>query len=97
MPPAKVLEILQEGAAYSKVMDTKGTKMLTGTFTPPDARLAQHLKDVRLMLEESQGMGANIPFTELHERLLSAAVEMGFEAADNSAVVEVFRKEKATA
>ena len=71
--------------------------MLSGEFTPPEARLAQHLKDVRLMLKESHGIGANTPLTELHERLLSAAVAMGLEAADNSAVVEVFRKEKATA
>ena len=97
LPGAQVLEILKDGATYSKVMDTKGAKMLSCEFTPPEARLAQHLKDVRLMLKESQEIGANTPLTELHERLLSAAVEMGFEAADNSAVVEVFRKEKATA
>ena len=92
LPGAQVLEVLKDGAAYSRVMDTKGAKMLTGEFSPPEARLAQHLKDVRLMLTEAESMGANTPLTQLHERLLSAAVEMGFDASDNSAVVEVFRK-----
>ena len=92
LPSDQVLEILKDSAAYSKVMDFKGAKMLNRTFTPPEARLAQHLKDVRLMLAESAEMGANTPLTELHEGLLQAAIEMGFEAADNSAVIEVFRK-----
>ena len=58
----------------------------------PDARLAQHLKNVRLMLSEAAAMGANAPLTHLHEQVLSAAVEMVLEAAGNSHVVEVFRK-----
>ena len=31
---AAVLEILQSGAAYSRVMDTKGRKMIDGDFAP---------------------------------------------------------------
>ena len=40
---------LSPSAAYSRIMDTKGEKMISGDFTPV-ARLSQHLKDVRLML-----------------------------------------------
>ncbi|MFM8470187.1 MAG: NAD(P)-dependent oxidoreductase [Limisphaerales bacterium] len=43
------LEVLLASKAYSAVMDTKGEKMVTEDFTP-QARLSQHLKDVRLML-----------------------------------------------
>ena len=53
LDPAAALEILRAGPAYSRVMDTKGTKMLSGDFTP-EARLAQHLKDVHLILTMAQ-------------------------------------------
>src|SRR5262249_26787594 len=41
------LHVLQDGAAYSRVMDAKGRKMIERNFTP-QAKLSQHLKDVRL-------------------------------------------------
>ena len=37
-----VLEILKSGAAYSRVMDAKGRKMIEGDFAP-EAKLGQHL------------------------------------------------------
>ena len=45
----QTLSVLLKSAAYSRIMDTKGEKMISGDFTPV-ARLSQHLKDVRLML-----------------------------------------------
>ena len=92
LPGTDVLEILKDGAAYSRVMDTKGGKMISGVFVPPEARLSQHLKDVRLMLAESEALGAATPLTRLHEELLSVAEELGLGTADNSAVIEVFRR-----
>ena len=50
---AAVLEVLKESAAYARVMDTKGEKMIRGDFAP-QARLSQHLKDVRLILAEGE-------------------------------------------
>jgi 3-hydroxyisobutyrate dehydrogenase-like beta-hydroxyacid dehydrogenase len=89
--PARALEILKAGPAYSRAMDVKGAKMLSGDFTP-EARLAQHLKDVRLILETGRGTGARLPLSALHEQLLAEAVERGLGASDNSAVIELFRK-----
>ena len=34
LDPEAVLEILQSGAAYSRVMDAKGRKMIDGDFAP---------------------------------------------------------------
>lgn len=91
--PAVALEILKSGPAYSKAMDVKGHKMLSGDFTP-EARLAQHLKDVRLILDAGRSAGARLPLSELHEQLLAEAVERGLGAADNSAVIELYRNLK---
>jgi 3-hydroxyisobutyrate dehydrogenase-like beta-hydroxyacid dehydrogenase len=70
-------------------MDTKGPKMISGDFTPV-ARLAQHLKDVRLIRELAQRHGTATPLSDVHEDLLARAVELGLGDADNSAIIRVF-------
>jgi 3-hydroxyisobutyrate dehydrogenase-like beta-hydroxyacid dehydrogenase len=89
--PARLLEILRATPAYSRVMDTKGAKMVTGDFTP-QARLAQHRKDVGLILELARRAGMDLPVSELHARLLDAAIEAGWGDLDNSAILRVFAK-----
>src|SRR3954454_9103422 len=42
------LEVLKQTPAHSQVMETKGPKMIARDYAP-QARLAQHLKDVRLI------------------------------------------------
>jgi 3-hydroxyisobutyrate dehydrogenase-like beta-hydroxyacid dehydrogenase len=87
----RALQILKAGPAYSKAMDIKGTKMLSGDFTP-EARLAQHLKDVRLILKAGEATGARLPLSRVHESLLSEAAELGYGAEDNSAIIKVFAR-----
>jgi len=82
--------ILRESMAYSRIMDTKGPKMLSGDFTP-QAKLSQHLKDVRLILEAATKSGARLPLTQTHKELLAAAEAAGLGELDNSAILEMFR------
>ncbi|MBI4907632.1 MAG: NAD(P)-dependent oxidoreductase [Acidobacteria bacterium] len=87
--PALALEILKEGPAYSRVMDIKGERMLRRHY-PAEARLSQHLKDVRLILEEGERLGAPLPLSAVHRELLEAAEALGFGHSDNSAVLEAY-------
>ncbi|MBI5692487.1 MAG: NAD(P)-dependent oxidoreductase [Verrucomicrobia bacterium] len=80
--------IMSRGPAYSRVMDRKGEKMLRGDFAP-EARLSQHLKDVRLILQQGQAAGLPMPLSETHRRLLEAAEAAGLGALDNSAIIQV--------
>lgn len=89
LDPAATLEILRSGAAYSRVMDAKGRRMVEEDFAP-EARLAQHHKDVRLILELAQQVAARVPLSEVHDRLLSEAESQGLGELDNSAIVRVF-------
>ena len=82
--PAKALEVLKASPAYSTVMDTKGDKMLTGDFTP-QARLRQHLKDVRLILDSAAASGATTPLSKWHAETLQALVDQGHGEDDNAA------------
>ncbi|KAF0180601.1 MAG: 6-phosphogluconate dehydrogenase [Limisphaerales bacterium] len=82
------LEVLLASKAYSTIMDTKGEKMVTEDFTP-QARLSQHLKDVRLMLKAARAARFRLPFTRVHRQLLEAAERAGLGALDNSALIKV--------
>ncbi len=86
LAPEAALRVLKAGPAYSRVMDIKGAKMLEGEFAP-QARLSQHLKDVRLILETGQAAGAALPLSEQHLRILADLEARGFGGADNSAVI----------
>lgn len=77
-------------AAYSKVMDAKGAKMIEGEYRP-QARLKQHHKDVRLMLEAARSAGIDLPLSKLHDEILTEAEAAGWGDADNSAIIEVWR------
>ncbi len=88
---AQALEVLKEGPAYSRAMDIKGQRMLHREYTP-EARLSQHLKDVRLILEEGARQGAELPLSQAHRALLERAESLGFGAADNSAVFEAYSR-----
>jgi 3-hydroxyisobutyrate dehydrogenase-like beta-hydroxyacid dehydrogenase len=90
---ALALEILKTGPAYSRAMDVKGRKMLAREYEP-EARLRQHHKDVRLILAEGEHHGASVPFSALHDELLSRAEEAGYADADNSAIIEVMRRSR---
>lgn len=87
--PQAALDVLKSGVTYSRVMDTKGQKMLTEDFTP-QAKLAQHLKDVLLMQELGKQHQAKLPLTELHRSLLAACVAAGCGELDNSAIIKAF-------
>jgi 3-hydroxyisobutyrate dehydrogenase-like beta-hydroxyacid dehydrogenase len=90
LDPRAMLEVMRAGAAYSRVMDTKGEKMLSGDFAPV-ARLAQHYKDVRLILDAATSCGATVPLSELHATLLERVITAGYGAEDNSAVIRAFQ------
>lgn len=89
LEPAGVLAFLRDTPAASAVMATKGEKMLHRDFTP-QATVAQHLKDVRLMLEAARAAGLELPLSATHARLLEEVVAAGLGTADNAAIITAF-------
>lgn len=87
----RALEVLQASMAYSRVMDIKGRKMIEADYSA-QARLSQHLKDVRLILEAAAAAGLTLPFSETHRRLMEQAQAEGLGDQDNSAIIEVLRQ-----
>jgi 3-hydroxyisobutyrate dehydrogenase-like beta-hydroxyacid dehydrogenase len=86
-----MLDVLRAGDTYSTVMDAKGPKMVTGIYEPPVARLAQHAKDVHLILEFARQVNAAVPVSETHADLIDALVHDGWGDFDNAAIFEAYR------
>ena len=82
------LQVLLKSPAYSRTMDAKGPKMVQGEFTP-EARLSQHIKDVRLILAEAKRGDAQLPFSTIHLELLEQAEAAGLGELDNSAIIQI--------
>lgn len=89
---ANTLAVLKQCNAYSGVMDTKGQKMVDGDFAT-QARLAQHAKDVRIILEEAAKRDLDLPMSKTHLELLEQGEAMGLGDLDNSAIVRVIEGE----
>jgi 3-hydroxyisobutyrate dehydrogenase-like beta-hydroxyacid dehydrogenase len=87
------LQALLNSPAYSRTMDAKGPKMVQGEFEP-QARLSQHIKDVRLMLEEAERGGISLPLSGIHLELLERAEAVGLGELDNSAIIRVIQDPK---
>lgn len=90
LDPELTLRVMRRSPAYSRAMDVKGEKMLRSEFSP-DARLSQHLKDVRLMLELGEQAGLPMTLSAAHRQILEEAEAAGLGALDNSALIQVLR------
>jgi 3-hydroxyisobutyrate dehydrogenase-like beta-hydroxyacid dehydrogenase len=90
LEPELTLRVMRESPAASRIMDVKGEKMIHSEFSP-DARLSQHLKDVRLILQLGAQAGLPMTMSEAHRNVLEQAEAAGLGGLDNSALIEVLR------
>jgi 3-hydroxyisobutyrate dehydrogenase-like beta-hydroxyacid dehydrogenase len=93
LDPAAFLEVARKSACHSQVMDVKGDRMVRGEFTP-EGRIAQHLKDVQLILEQATRAGQALPLTAVHADVLAACIRNGQADLDNSSVIEEIRRRR---
>lgn len=87
-----LLEVLRDGAAYSRAMDIWGQRMVVGDHDPPASRIKQSHKDFRLILEQGEEVNSPTPLASVVEELLDHAENTGMGDLDNSAVVEILRR-----
>nr|MDO8110759.1 NAD(P)-dependent oxidoreductase [Candidatus Sigynarchaeota archaeon] len=85
------LDLLRLTPAYSRVVDLKGSKMVQGDFTT-EGKLAQHRKDVGLMIRAAERAGKILPLSDFHARLLDKAIANGDGDLDNSAIIKEIRR-----
>lgn len=85
------LAAARQSAAYSRVMETKGEKMLARDYRP-QSRISQTLRDAELILEEAGRRGLQLPMTSTQADLLRAAIALEGPDSDSAAVIEAIRR-----
>ncbi len=85
------LDLVRVTPAYSRAVDAKGAMMIDGTFVPPQSRVAQHRKDLRLIVEAAARGGRKLPFAATHASVLDAAIADGAGDLDNAAIIDTIR------
>jgi 3-hydroxyisobutyrate dehydrogenase-like beta-hydroxyacid dehydrogenase len=93
LDPSRFLSIARESAAYSQIMDVKGQKMVEGDFAP-QGKIVQSRKDFRLILQEAQRAGQQLPLAEVLLDVLEGCMSNGEGDWDNSAVIQEVRRRR---
>jgi L-threonate 2-dehydrogenase len=87
---ATFLATARQSAAYSRVMDGKGQKIIARDFSP-QSHIAQTLKDAELILEEGERCGQPLPMTSAHADLLRKTIARLGGSCDSAAIIEAIR------
>jgi 3-hydroxyisobutyrate dehydrogenase-like beta-hydroxyacid dehydrogenase len=91
LEPEAFLQVARKSAAHSQIMDVKGAKMVESEFSP-EGRARQTLKDVHLMLDQAERVGAALPLLAVHREILEACLSHGEGDLDNSVVIKELRR-----
>jgi len=93
LDPGRFLEVAMTSAAYSRVMDGKGPKMVRGDFSP-EGHMVVSLKDATLMQEQARKAGQLLPLLDAYRDLLQGCIDNGQGQLDNSSVIREVRRRR---
>lgn len=84
--PSDFLELALQSAAASKVMASKGPKMVARDFAPL-GRVTQSAKDFGLIYEQAMRAGQGLPMAQRYLEVVGRSLKAGEGELDNSAVL----------
>ncbi len=88
--PLQALEVLKKSAAFSKIMDQKGYRMVEKRFHPPAGKLRIYLKDVRAMLSLGERLNCPLPLIGFHAQALASEVSKGRGEWDSADIISFY-------
>ena len=88
---AKVLNVIDKGAAQSWQMENRGSTMIEGSFDFGFA-VDWMRKDLGLVLDEAKRNGARVPVTALVDQFYADVQQMGGQRWDTSSLIQRLRK-----
>lgn len=91
LDPNVVLEILGGGAASSRMLEVRGPMIVQRQF-PPQMKLDLFLKDLSLIVEAGEQLGASLPLTRVAQQLYAAAKAAGHGEEDLASVVTALER-----
>ncbi len=87
----KVAEALAGGAAGSWVLNNRSSRMIEDEY-PLGFRIALHLKDLGIALEQAREVGAALPVAAMAAQIEAGLVARGHGDDDNSALARAIRE-----
>ncbi|MBI4589685.1 MAG: NAD(P)-dependent oxidoreductase, partial [Candidatus Rokubacteria bacterium] len=91
LDPARVLEILAGGAGTSRMLDVRGPMIVRREF-PAQMKLELFMKDLALITETGEEVGAPLPLTHVARQLYGAAQAAGHGGEDLAVVVTALER-----
>jgi 2-hydroxy-3-oxopropionate reductase len=89
--PAKVRQALMGGAAYSRILESHGQRMLDHNFKP-GFRMRLHRKDLDIVMAAGKEYGVALPVTSQVREMMTATLNAGQADMDNSSLVLLLEK-----
>ncbi|MDO9450163.1 MAG: NAD(P)-dependent oxidoreductase [Rugosibacter sp.] len=89
--PALVRQALLGGAAYSRILENHGQRMLDRQFSPGFKAWMQQ-KDLRIVMNEAHRLGLMLPATAAATQMFNALVGSGMGESDTVAVLQLLEK-----
>ena len=89
--PVKVRQALMGGAAYSRILEFHGQRMIERNFKP-GFRMRLHRKDLDITLDAGRAYGAALPVTSQVRELMTETLNDGQGDMDNSSFVLLLEK-----
>jgi 3-hydroxyisobutyrate dehydrogenase/putative dehydrogenase len=87
-------QVLREGAAASFMFDDRGARMVAGQFDQVRSAMDIFVKDMGLVSAAANQAGASVPLTAVARQLYEHGHELGMGRLDDSALIEVLRKNR---
>jgi 3-hydroxyisobutyrate dehydrogenase len=92
--PAQCWQVLREGAAASFMFDDRGARMVAAQFGEARSAMDIFVKDMGLVSDAAGEAGAAVPLTAAARQLFARGHQLGLGRLDDSAVIEVLRRER---
>jgi L-threonate 2-dehydrogenase len=87
-----VLAAVADGAGGSRMLEIRGPLMAAGRYDDPSVRLEVFQKDLGLIADFAEAVGASTPLLEASSRVYETAAGQGRAAQDTACVAEVLRQ-----
>jgi L-threonate 2-dehydrogenase len=91
LDPSEMLEVVGDGAGSSRMLQVRGPRMVSGDYDDPGMKLDVYQKDLAIIEEFANDVGAPTPLFSQSAMFHRAALAMGRDKQDTAAIAEVLR------
>jgi 3-hydroxyisobutyrate dehydrogenase-like beta-hydroxyacid dehydrogenase len=81
-----VYDVVRTGAGASRMLDVRGPMMIGGRYEPPTMKIGTYMKDLELITEFAESLGAVTPLYDAALPHYQAALDQGRGGQDTAAI-----------